>query len=159
EGERRRALDLEDFFDEHAGHDMRRAAFVQLLRDNPREVGRFLATDQGPVAGRLVRTGLPLARPYMKRRFGFDEAREKEARAKLEAALDRIVAERQPSGFLVGDTFSVADLTAASLLYPLAWPPEFQYELPNPDEIGVVSAFADHPGVAWIKEMWREHRG
>ena len=40
-----------------------------------------------------------------------------------------------PSGYLVGDSFSVADLTAASILYHLAEPPEFQYVIPEfPDE-------------------------
>ena len=30
--ERRRALELEDFFDEHAGHDMRRVGFWEAAR-------------------------------------------------------------------------------------------------------------------------------
>ena len=48
------------------------------------------------------------------------------------AALDRIESERAGRDHLVGDTFTVADLTAAALLYPLVWPPEFPYELPEP---------------------------
>ena len=50
----------------------------------------------------------------------------------LVGALDRIESERAGGDYLVGEGFTVADLTAAALLYPLVWPPEFQYELPDP---------------------------
>ena len=49
-------------------------------------------------------------------------------------ALDRIESERAGRDHLVGDRFTVADLTAAALLYPLVWPPEFPYELPEPPD-------------------------
>ncbi len=45
------------------------------------------------------------------------------------AAMDRLEAELEPSGYLVGEQFSVADLTAAALLYPAVMPPEFPYPL------------------------------
>jgi glutathione S-transferase len=43
--ERRRALELEDFFDENAGHDMRRVGFWEL-RDNLGYGLSFMTTDQ-----------------------------------------------------------------------------------------------------------------
>ena len=43
--ERRRALELEDFFDEHAGHDMRRVGFWEL-RENLDYALDFMTTDQ-----------------------------------------------------------------------------------------------------------------
>ena len=46
------------------------------------------------------------------------------ARGKVLAALDRLEAELDGNEYLVGDRFSVADLTAAALFYPLAFPPE-----------------------------------
>jgi hypothetical protein len=46
------------------------------------------------------------------------------ARAKIIAALDRLEAELGGGDYLVGESFSVADLTAAALLYPLVRPPE-----------------------------------
>src|SRR2546430_16684269 len=54
------------------------------------------------------------------------------APARVRAGLDRIVAELGPSGHLVGDAFSVADLTAAALLSPIVLPPEFPYPPPEP---------------------------
>ena len=45
---------------------------------------------------------------------------------------DKVEAELQPSGYLVGDRFSVADLTAAALLFPLVRPPETPHLIPPP---------------------------
>jgi glutathione S-transferase len=160
EMERERALDLEDFFDEHAGHEMRRAAFWEM-RDDPGSVSALLATGQGKWARPWLRATLPVAMAWARRRYKIYEADAAEARLKVAAALDRIEAELQPSGFLVGDSFSVADLTAAALLYPLVNPPEYQYRLPlPPDRLqGWMDSLAGHPAAAWIGEIYRRHRG
>ena len=74
--------------------------------------------------------------------------------------MDRIIAERKPSGYLVGSSFSVADLAAAALLFPLAWPAELQYPYPQPPEWGAaLELLTKHPAVEWIREMYRRHRG
>lgn len=161
--ERRRALELEDFFDEHAGHDMRRVGFWEL-RDNLDFGLRFMTTDQPKVRAAIVRTRLRVAFPfvwrYMNGRYDFTEESVERSRGVLAAALDRIESERDGREFLVGEGFTVADLTAASLLYPLAWPPEFPYRLPpDPPEWGFMEPLRDHPGVGWIRETWRRHRG
>jgi glutathione S-transferase len=84
------------------------------------------------------------------------------SREKTEAALDRIAAERQPSGYLVGDRFSVADLTAAALCAPLVVPPEFPYPFPTPSPEPAArwrEACAPHPAFAWTLDIYRRHRG
>ena len=58
-----------------------------------------------------------------------------------------------------GEGFTVADLTAAALLYPLVWPPEFQYELPDMPRPEALESVGDHPALGWISETWRRHRG
>ena len=83
-------------------------------------------------------------------------------RAKVITALDRIEAELQPSGYLVGEQFSVADLTAAALLSPLIIPPEYPYPLPGPWPEPLASfraSLAGHRAYAWASEMYRRHRG
>ena len=158
--ERERALTLEDFFDEHAGHEMRRVAFYEL-RQHPDHVAELLSTDQPPRVRRFLGAMIrfPGSLAYANRRYRINAADVEESRPELRRALDRIVGERQPSGYLVGSSFSVADLTAASLLYPLAQPPEFQYEIPDPPRTAVLETFGDHPAVEWIREIFREHRG
>jgi glutathione S-transferase len=158
--EHQSALELEDFFDEEAGHELRRASFYEL-QDNRDYVGAFLTTGQGPATRRLLRIlmSMPGAMAYPRRRYKIYAADAEEARAKVAAALDRITAELGPSGYLVGSDFSVADLTAASLLFPLAWPPELQYQYPDPPEMGRMEPLARHPAVNWIRDIYRRHRG
>jgi glutathione S-transferase len=82
-------------------------------------------------------------------------------RRKTLAALDRIEAEIGPAGYLVGERFTIADLTAAALFSVLVMPPEFPYPLPAP--VGrcaeLREAIASRPGFAWLHEMYRRHRG
>jgi glutathione S-transferase len=160
--ERSRALELEDFFDEYAGHDMRRLGFCEA-RQNLGFALAFMTTDQPRVKGAIGRTGLRVGFPgvwrYMSSRYAFDEDAVKQSRETLIAALERIESERSGRDYLVGDRFSVADLTAAALLYPLVWPPEFQYELPDPPSWEFLEPMQDHPALGWISEIWRRHRG
>jgi glutathione S-transferase len=83
-------------------------------------------------------------------------------RAAVSAALDRIERQRDGCSYLVGASFSVADLTAASLLSPLLQPPEIQYplrvELP-PDIRDYRAALLGHPAARWALDIYRQHRG
>ncbi len=160
--QRRRALELEDYFDESAGHDMRRVGFWEA-RQHLGYAVQFMTTDQPKVKGAVGRTGLRVAFPgvwrYMSSRYAFNEEAVKRSRVTIVEALDRIEAERAGADYLVGDRFTVADLTAAALLYPLVWPREYQYELPDPPRWEFLEPFRDHPALGWITETWRRHRG
>lgn len=63
--------------------------------------------------------------------------------------------------YLVGDRFSRADITAASLLAPLALPAEHptygMLEVP-PRARADLARWNERPGVAWIRKIYREHR-
>ena len=87
-----------------------------------------------------------------------------ESRAKTAAAMDRLERELSPSGYLVGDFFTVADLTAAALFYPVARPPEFPYPMVAHDDLSdswreFLDSFAQRPGGQWVTEIYRRHRG
>jgi len=160
--ERSRALELEDHFDEHAGHDMRRVGFWEL-RENLDYGLDFMTTDQPRIKARVARVRLRLAFPvvwrYMNQRYDFTEKAVERSRGILAAALDRIESERNGRDYLVGESFTVADLTASALLYPMVWPPEFPYDLPEPRRWEFLEPIRDHPALEWIREMWRRHRG
>jgi glutathione S-transferase len=94
----------------------------------------------------------------MNRRYDFTEATVKRSRGTLAAALDRIETERDGGDYLVGESFTVADLTAAALLYPLVWPVQFPYKLPDPPRWEFLEPLRDHPALGWISEIWRRRR-
>src|SRR5436190_5212333 len=122
--QRRRALELEQFFDEELGPHIRRAFYHELLPSPELVVPLF--TQGRPRAARALRAGFPVLRVAMRHRFEIRAEVAQHSRAKVVAAIDRLEREISPSGYLVGDSFTVADLAAAALLYPVARPPEFR---------------------------------
>jgi glutathione S-transferase len=95
----------------------------------------------------------------MSRRYEFNEEAAERSRGTVVAALDRIESEPGGGEFLVGDRFTVADLTAAALLYPLVWPPQYPYELLEPPPSEFRDSVPEHPTVGWIGDTYRRHRG
>jgi glutathione S-transferase len=158
--ERRRALELEEFMDEEVGPHVRRVFFFETL-DQPDFLVNIFASDQGIVARGLYRALFPLTRMAMRLDMGITPEGAERSRSKVVTALDRIEAELRPSGYLVGDRFSVADLAAAALLSPLVWPAEYGYPMPSmPSRVASWCApLAARPGFRWAAEMYRRHRG
>lgn len=160
--ERERALELEDYFDEQLGPHIRRAIYWELL-PHP-EIVIPLFTDGASSATRaLLRAAFPALRVGMRKVMNIYAEPSARSRAKTVAALDRLESELGDGDYLVGDRFSVADLTAASLFYPLALPPEFPYTSPTWDDLPAgarefLDDLRERPGAQWVGEMYRRHR-
>ena len=155
--ERKRALALEEHLDEEMGHDVRRVAFFDW---EPDYVAALMMTAQPSIIRRPFRATLPIGmRTFARARFRIYPDDVEESRGKVVAALDRMEAELGSGHYLVGGAFSVADLTACSLLYPLAWPDEVQYDPPRPTAWEFRERIADRPALAWVRETYRRHRG
>jgi glutathione S-transferase len=159
--QRSRALELEDFFDEELGPHIRLLAFHELSKDPERFEALIARTTPGPVA-RLGSGAVTYARTYTGLRFGVrDERAAETARAKILAALDRLETELGSNEHLVGDSFSVADLTAAALFFPLVLPPEGPVpadELPPAGLESFRAPLEERPGYRWVAETFRKHR-
>jgi len=158
---RRRALALEEHFDEELGPHLRRALFYDLL-PHTRTAVAMITVGCGGATRLAYGAVFPMIRGLMRMDMRIDEAGARLGREKILAALARIEAELQPSGYLVGDRFSVADLTAAALLSPLVMPPEFPYQVPVslPDPARSFRlALASRPGFRWVENIYRRHRG
>lgn len=157
--ERARALELEEFFDEELGPYVRQATFNQL-RSDP-EAFRSVAEAGSPPALRRLGPALgAYARAYTAVRWkAADDDAAVRSRAKVDAALDRLEAELDGGDYLVGGRFTVADLTAASLFYPVALPAggPLKRDL-VPPSLDPRAVFGDRPGLAWVEEMYRRHR-
>lgn len=159
---RRRALELEDDFDEHLGPALRAAVVTPMFRHDPDVALRMLTTGMGEQARRTLRPLLRVFPTFYRFRHGISDAKLDADRATVAGALDRIEQEREGRAYLVGDAFTVADLTAVSMLSPLLQPPGIQYphgiELP-PYLADYRATVLRHPAAQWAFELYRTHRG
>jgi glutathione S-transferase len=158
--DRRRALELEDFFDEELAPHVRLLAFHELSKDP--ELFLEIGTRMAPqVMSRLGRLSGRYARAFLRIRYGVhDPDAAGLARHKIAAGMDRLEQELGDGEFLVGGQFSVADLTAAANFHPFVLPPEgplgVQRMPPAYEEFR--SRFVDRRGFRWVKEMFARHR-
>jgi glutathione S-transferase len=157
----RRALAIEDFFDEELGPHMRILAASRMLPSGKLFLGAFFP--DLPRRRRLTaRAMFPLLRRRAIAAFGIDDASVTLAWKKLRAARERFRAELQPSGYLVGNGFTVADLTVAALVAPAVAPEQFPYPQPqrgHPLLAQLRDALAEPGLLEWASEMYVRHRG
>jgi glutathione S-transferase len=159
--ERRRALELEDFFDEQLGPCARRLVIAHLLP----HTGLFLSTfvpDLPRWRRPIARAVLPMTRSRIRADQGITETSLDEAVAKIRLVGERFRQELSAGGYLIGDSFSVADLTLAALVAPAVCPHQFPYPQPQRDHpaLAPLQQILSEAGISfWVREMYRRHRG
>jgi glutathione S-transferase len=158
---RRRALELEEYFDEELGPYSRTLATHHMLQDGGLFLDAF--TPDLPAGRRLLaRATFPLLQRRVRASMGIYERAVELAFEKVRAAGELSRRELSPSGYLVGDGFSVADLTLAALIAPIVAPPQFPYPQPQRDHEllePVRRALAESGLVGWTLRIYAAHRG
>jgi glutathione S-transferase len=157
---RERALALEEFFDTELGPHVRRCVFHAALPETDFIVDLF-GTGFSTMARTMYRASFPLTRTVMRLDMGITDDGNARSLERLGAVLDRLEQELQPSGYLVGDAFTVADLAAAALMTPLTFPAEYPYPTPPlPPSVRAFQArFEGRRGFTWARDVYRRHRG
>lgn len=115
--EREECLLLEDWADEVIGSHARRWLFAHVLYDEP-ELSRKLLK-RLPVPTSFLMLGFPLIRIAVTTILGLDERSKPESAAVLHDALTRLDEKLRGRAYLVGGTFTLADLTVCALLSAL----------------------------------------
>jgi glutathione S-transferase len=158
---RTEALEIQRWFDEKVGPAVRRAFFFDFLIDGD-YAARCLAHGKGGLKTALYRATFPATRAIMRLDMGVNADGAERARERTAEALDRVAKTAGPDDYLVGDRFSVADLAAAALLSPVAFPRESPVWVAEPHSNALrtwLARWADHPGTAWVRRTFARHRG
>lgn len=161
--QRARALELEEWFDENLGPHTRLLPFYELIQEP--EIFAEVAAESvpGPLGKAKPVIGA-YARAYTSVRWNANSDEDAvRAREAILVAFDKLETELDQGGgeFLVGDRLSVADVTAASLFYPLVIPPEgpLDPELPRPPALDRFrQTLSSRRGFKWVEETFRKHR-
>ncbi len=157
---RTHALELQSRFDE-AGAHVRRAYFLDFLPATAYAADRF-STGYPEWSRALYRATFPVVRAVMRLDMGITATAAAASLKRTQEAMDLVVRTKGERPYLVGDEFSIADLTAAVVLHPMVLPPEFPVSFPQPYPDGVknwLARWEKHPATAWVRKIYREHRG
>lgn len=158
--ERRRALQLEEWLGEDVFPHLRRAVWHEMGR-HPNHFAEVAVQSAPRRIARFRRVAGAYGRAFTGLRYSArDAGRAAHGREKIAEGMDRLEAELGPNEYLVGERFTVADLTAAALLYPLVLPPEGPVgpELMPESWHRFRARFEGRPGYRWVERMFARHR-
>lgn len=147
-------------FDDIGPH-ARRAYFHELLK-SPDYAAQLFCYGHPERSQRRYRRFFPLVKGVMRADMQITNKRSQHSKQLLEKGLDRVAALSRETGYLIGDSFSAADLTAATVLNLALLPPEYPVPLPQPYPEPLQHWLAEwqgHPGLDYVARMYREHRG
>ena len=155
--------DLETWFDVQLGVAARCWGYAQVI--NHRQRVRQLWGQQ--VSG-LEKLAFDLTYPYMRQKVRDVYAATPKGATRALQKIRRIFDEvgdwlDQGRDYLVGDRFTAADLTFASLSAPILFPPEYGFQLPPLDQLPnelatIIQSLRQTSAGAYALRLYREHR-
>ena len=161
EADRERAREIARHFDFVVGPAARICAFVAML-DQPDYIARMFSTGKPKFTRALYRALLPLVKGRLKDANGITSTHAiAEADRLLTSNMQSLAKLIGKDGYLAGDSFSVADLTAASLIAPLIDPPHPDMKKPGPmpERLAeLTEKWRNHAAGRWALEMYERHR-
>ena len=158
--ERAKVLEVCDWFDATVGKPHRQALFQYFFDNDPAALAALWSTNRNSLRRLGYTLGMPVFRAVISNMDNINAETARAGEESVRTALDRIVKDSAATGFLCGSQFSLADLTAAALLFPLAEPPELSFDIPAAAQPALkiwADRFREHAGVRWIEKIFREY--
>jgi glutathione S-transferase len=157
------AAALEAHFDDELGPHGRRWMYHRILA-RPDLVRAYGATGVPRWERAVLPPFLPLVKRVINRYLDVDDATAAESRERVRAVFDE-VGERLGDGrrYLVGDSFTAADLTFAALAASVLVPSRYGVPLPQPELLpepfaAEVRAMREHPAGAFALRLYDQER-
>ncbi|NQZ58043.1 MAG: glutathione S-transferase family protein [Lentisphaeraceae bacterium] len=158
--QQRQCLEIEHSMDEKLGENLRRILYHRLLAYP--DFIRYCFTQPMPTYKKAIVALLyPVLRRKMHKQFVVSEERVEQARSDFDDTMNELADLLGQRAYLIGDTFTRADLSVASMLSLLVMPEEHPFpwrEYPNPQARAFHTKYQTHPVFIWAKEIYKKHR-
>ncbi len=161
--QRSTTIELERWLDRELGPHSRRWAYSELLAA-PAVLNRCVACEVPPLESLIAPAWMMLVRPMIRRSFRITPESAARSLERVDAVF-RSVADRLAAGdgWLVGASFTAADLTFAALASPLVLPARFGGTLPKLEDVPAsmqaeVRRLRDSPAGRHALNCYRLHR-
>jgi len=157
EKEKKASLEWEKYLDKEVGTHVRLFVYSFIL-DHPSITIPLLCHNSPWYTNYIFKIIFPGLRKKMIQMMKINEQTAQQSKQHLEQALDKIYSHLQEHQYLVSNTFTRADLTAASLLAPICKPDGYGLTWPRyPDELETFIE-ENQQKLAWVNRMYTTHR-
>ncbi|BBM87365.1 glutathione S-transferase family protein [Candidatus Uabimicrobium amorphum] len=156
--EKHQACHWEKYADEEIGVHLRRYFYSHLLH-HKKIVAPLLSTGASPMKKALFSCMFFKVKKIMRQRMNINEKTGKESRERLIKAIDKVADHLKDREFMVGDSFSRADLTVAALLAPIYEPEGYGLKWPKeiPEDMRLFrEEHADK--MLWVNKIYENYR-
>ncbi|WP_417519655.1 glutathione S-transferase family protein [Minwuia sp.] len=161
DGARGRVLEIQRWFDDDIGPRIRRTVLDSMMGAHG-YIAETFAGDAALPMRLIYRAMLPLAAGRIRQGNGITGPEDiADGHAAIGEALDFIEAESAATGYLAGDAFTLADLTAAAMMAPVVNPDHPAMKRPEPMPKAtrdLIDRHADRPASGWVRDIYRNHR-
>lgn len=157
---RQKCLDIENTMDVRLGENLRQFLYYRLLAYP--DFIRHCFTHPLPRIKQLIFSLLyPILRNKIFKKYVISSAKVELAKREFDVAMCELEKILKHKKYLVGDQFTRADLSVASMLSLLVMPPEHPFpwkEIPDSKTRALYDEYQHHPVTEWVATMYREHR-
>jgi len=149
----------EEDLDRRVGEDMRRVLY-DLLLDHPDLLLPLWRHQTPPWTGLLYRATYPLITTRVRRLYKITPTSVTRSAASFAEIIGKLDRRLEDHPFLVGDTLTRADITAAALLAPMVFPKNHPMPWPElpPSVEAFTAAYRDGPTWSWVERLYAAHR-
>ena len=159
---REKVRDIEKRLDDRIGVHVRRVFYSEALVEFPKTLRPIFTKDLSFPKNLIVTIIWPRIREKMIKRMDLGYEQGEESKQILAEELDWLESQiEDENSFLVGETLSRADITAAALLARLATPadhPTNRYLQRPPRLEKLVDEWNDRPALRWARRVYKQHR-
>lgn len=145
------------------GKDVARFLYANSFGSADEHIQRLWTEHASAGQAAFIRGAYPVIRWAFKRKLHITPQRADLARERITKVMDWLEPQlKDGRTYLVANRFSAADITAASLLAPIACPPQHPvYGDPQfaQSMASAIAPWRDRPALKWVRRLYELHRG